>query len=114
MLRWTRKKGVLQANRFIWAGWRLWLYQPAPGETLLPAGNGTITELHPVTDGGSTAFGNPLFKVVKWLGGGGGSGGGGSGGDCVFVSCFAFGEGAAPGEAGAVAFYNRAPAANEL
>ena len=32
-----------------------------------------------------------------------------AGSTCVFVSFFAFGEGAKPGEAGVVAFYNLAP-----
>ena len=92
----------------IWADWKLWLYTPAPGEALPPAGNGTITELRPLTDGGSTAFGNPSFKVVPCPSGTDRV----ADGTCVFVSFFAFGEGAAPGEAGVVAFYNRAP--NEL
>lgn len=110
----------------IWQDWRLWLYlvDVAAGEGLPPTGLGSITELSPVTDKGSYAFGNPSFKIVPCpaggsgggggggvgggVGGGGGSGGsGGSGGNCIFVSYFAFGEGAAPGEAGVVAFYNR-------
>ena len=91
----------------IWAAWKLWLYTPAQDESFPPAGNGTITELLPVTDGGSTAFGNPSFKVVPCPSSG--TDGDWLVGDCVFVSFFAFGEGAAPGEAGVVAFYNRAP-----
>ncbi len=91
----------------IWAEWRLWLYRPAAVEDILgpagPTGNGTITELKPTTDGGSTAFGNPSFRLVPCPGAP-------ESRQCVFVSFFAFGEGAAPGEAGVVAFVNEAPA----
>ena len=92
----------------IWAEWRLWLYRPAAAENILgptgPTGAGTITELKPTTDGGSTAFGNPAFKLVPCPGAPASQ-------QCVFVSFFAFGEGAAPGEAGVVAFVNAAPSA---
>lgn len=99
----------------LWQDWRLWLYVPAIGEGFPPTGNGTITQLAPITDKGSTAFGNPSFKVipcpanrtsVPTIESGRASQ---NGSDCVFVSFFAFGEGAAPGEAGVVAFYNLAP-----
>lgn len=94
----------------VWAEWKLWIYMPAAGEAVLgaggPTGAGTITQLKPKTHGGSTAFGNPSFKVLpcpneKQRGGK----------QCVFVSFFAFGEGAAPGEAGVVAFVASAPSA---
>ena len=111
-----------------WDKWRLWFYLPTPNESLL-GGNGTITAWKPVTDGGSTAFGNPSFRVLPCPYDGSGSGGGGSSGssstlrssnssslrksnvsgDCVFVSLFIFGQGAAKGEAGVLAFYNPAP-----
>ena len=76
----------------------------AAGESFPPTGQGAITQLVPVTDKGSYAFGNPSFKVVPCPTGGASSSD--SGKTCVFVSFFAFGEGAAPGEAGVVAFYN--------
>lgn len=94
----------------IWQDWRLWLYLPdaASGETLPPTGQGTITELAPVTDKGSYAFGNPSFKSVPCPTTGSKDRTVADGdSDCIFVSFFAFGEGAAPGEAGVVAFYNR-------
>jgi hypothetical protein len=82
----------------VWAEWRLWLYSPAPSEDILgqagPSGAGLITELKPITHGGSTAFGNPSFRVVPCPGSAAAL-------DsvearrCVFVSFFAFGEGAA-------------------
>ena len=87
----------------LWADWRLWLYIPADKERLPPTGQGHAYLLSPVTDKGSTAFGNPSFVSVpcpfddpipK-------------NSACLFVSFFAFGEGAKPGEAGVVAFYNR-------
>ena len=85
----------------VWKDWRLWLYVPAADESLPPSGKGTITELVPITNGNSTAFGNPSFKTVPCPEN--------RASRCVFVSFFAFGEGAAPGEAGVVAFYGRAP-----
>lgn len=93
----------------IWSDWRLWLYQPAEEEDILgatgPTGAGTITQLKPATNGGSTAFGNPSFKLVPCPGAPVSQ-------QCVFASFFAFGEGAAPGEAGVVAFVNAAPSAS--
>jgi hypothetical protein len=112
----------------VWAEWKLWLYMPAAGEgedvfgPKGPSGAGSITELKPVTDHGSTAFGNPSFKIVpcpvstlqlqqEEEGGETGTETEAGAEQCVFVSFFAFGEGAAPGEAGVVAFFNRAPTA---
>ena len=93
----------------VWAEWKLWLYSPDAAEDILgpagPTGAGQITQLKPTTDKGSTAFGNPSFKVVPCPGGSAAEGEQ----QCVFVSFFAFGEGAAPGEAGVVAFVNPAP-----
>ena len=92
----------------LWADWKLWLYHPAEGEDILgssgPSGVGSITELKVQTDGNSTAFGNPSFKVVPCPGKQANE-------QCVFVSFFAFSQGAAPGESGVVAFYNPAPGA---
>ena len=50
---------------------------------------------------------DPSFKVVPCPGGSAAEGEQ----QCVFVSFFAFGEGAQPGEAGVVAFVNKAPTA---
>lgn len=84
----------------IWADWRVWLYVRAPGEPLPPTGAGTPYQLAVRTDKGSTAFGNPSVVVLQCPGGR-------DGGQCVFVSYFIFGEGAAPGEAGNLVFYHR-------
>ena len=88
----------------VWADWRLWIYTPAPSENVFstgPTGAGQITELKPKTDGGSSSFGNPSFKLVPCPGS--------AAAQCVFVSYFAFSQGAAPGEAGVVAFVSAAP-----
>jgi len=86
----------------VWQDWRLWLYVPAATEQFPPTGEGSPYMISPVTDKGSYAFGNPSFQTVPcpfdYPPGSS---------TCLFVSFFAFGEGAAPGEAGVVAFYNR-------
>jgi hypothetical protein len=86
----------------LWADWRVWLYMLGSQEGLPPTGAGTVHQLAVETDLGSTAFGNPSVKLLPcprpsaFV-------------ECVFVSMFLFGEGAKPGEAGVLAFYNRAP-----
>ena len=87
----------------IWKDWRLWLYMPTAGEGLPPTGQGDLYLLQPETDKGSTAFGNPSFTTVPCPFDFPPS----NKSRCLFVSFFAFGEGAKPGEAGVVAFYNR-------
>ena len=86
----------------IWADWRVWLYLPQSG-SLPPVGQpSAVAMLHPRTDKGSFAFGNPSFTKVPCPQSTNGK-------MCLFVSYFLFGEGAKPGEAGVVAFYNVAP-----
>eukprot|EP00040_Diaphanoeca_grandis_P022985 m.124399 g.124399 ORF g.124399 m.124399 type:complete len:424 (-) comp29059_c0_seq1:105-1376(-) len=100
----------------IWADWRIWLYTPAMNEGLPPTGAGSALMLQPQTDKGSFAFGNPSFKLVRCpptanVQAANISTDASHVGDemCIFVSYFAFSEGAQPGEAGVVAFYNKAP-----
>ena len=67
--------------------WRAWLWDPAR-EELFP--------LHPRTRGGSTAFGNMTWGVLRSPGGG----------RAVCGSYFIFSEGAGKGEAGQAIFYH--------
>jgi len=95
----------------IWKDWRVWLYLMAPGEGYPPNGSGCLQMLLPQTDGNSTAFGNPSFSIVACPETYTQSRSKQHTADdkCIFVSYFIFGEGAAEGEAGPVAFYNRLP-----
>jgi hypothetical protein len=96
----------------IWEDWRVWLYRFAPDEGPVPTGAaGDAVQLQLQTHLGSIAAGNPSWRVL-----------GCPDGDaappsddepeqqqqqqqCLFVSYFLFGEGAQPGEAGALAYY---------
>lgn len=89
----------------IWQDWRVWLYLPG-GEAFPPSGAGQIQMLKPITDKGSTAFGNPSVQLVNCPGSALTSNNVTLTGSCAFVSYFIFSEGAAPGEAGPVAFYH--------
>merc|ERR1712048_1461874 len=109
-----RESGILLGRHFLsqeanighmpptkWQDWRVWLYFFGDGETSFPsAGRGShIVKLNITTPGGSTAFGNPSWQVVKCPKH--------YETDCLVVSYFLFGEGAAPGEGGPCMFYKR-------
>lgn len=106
-----REMGTLGNTRFIvqegnighmpptiWQDWRIWIYWYSASEGIVPNGSGRVQMLSPKTPGGSTAFGNPSFSIVKCPN------------DplnkCLFVSYFLFGEGAAPGEGGSCIFFS--------
>jgi|EP00945_MAST-04E_sp_MAST-4E-sp1_P002858 hypothetical protein len=84
----------------IWADWRIWLYFFAPSEGDVPTGapGSHVEMLNVTTHGGSTAIGNPSWHLLPCPGEGAED-------NCIFVSYFVFGEGAAPGEAGVLAFW---------
>ena len=88
----------------IWADWRIWLYFFGPNEGDVPTGAGgsRVEMLKVTTHKGSTAIGNPSWHLLPCPGM---QELVGVGGDCIFVSYFVFGEGAAPGEAGVLAFW---------
>lgn len=95
----------------IWADWRTWIYHFAPGEGAVPSGasGSSASMLNITTHRGSTAIGNPSWHAVPcpsaaWIPGRNADL------DCVFVSYFVFSEGAAPGEAGVLAFVKPLPA----
>ena len=81
----------------IWEDWRTWMYHYAPGEGGVPTGaTGSSVEMLKIsTHGGSTAIANPSWHIVPCPD---------QSSKCIFVSYFIFSEGAAPGEAGVLAF----------
>lgn len=87
----------------IWEDWRVWLYYYGEDEGDVPLGreDSSIMMLDLKTHGGSTAVGNPSFSIVSCPDD--------KSSMCLFVSYFLFGEGAAEGEAGVVAFFKRLP-----
>jgi len=97
----TQEANVGHMPPTIWQDWRVWLYYFADSETSFPTSGGgsKILELNVTTPGGSTAFGNPSWQVVKCPKD--------DGAKCLVVSYFLFGEGAAPGESGPCMFYKR-------
>jgi hypothetical protein len=90
----------------IWADWRIWVYWfNENSEGLVPEGKGNVLQLEIKTHAGSTAFGNPAWHIVPCPSNNGQAFANMQSKECLFVSYFLFGEGAAPGEAGVAAFY---------
>jgi hypothetical protein len=88
----------------IWADWRIWMYRFSAHEIFVPDGTGTIEMMNIKTHKNSTAVGNPSWHKVPCPDSHNSNN---NSIECVFVSYFLFGEGAKPGEAGVLAFWNR-------
>lgn len=88
-----------------WSKWRLWIWldkQAIYENTFIRSTKleGDIYLLNVITPGGSYAFANPGVEIVNCP-----SNSGINSQNCIFVSYFVFGEGAAPGEGGSLIFY---------
>jgi hypothetical protein len=80
-----------------WYDWRVLLYTWGASDSYSwPLGTGSFTQLSPFTDGGSYSIGGPKAAIVTCPSGSG---------QCLWGSYFIFSQGAAPGEAGEVEYY---------
>ena len=89
----------------IWEDWRTWIYYFAEDEGDVPLGRegSSVSMLEIKTHGGSSAVANPSFRKLSCPGSNDETP------KCIFVAYFIFGEGAAPGESGVLAFTKKLP-----